>query len=154
MNTPFFSKNATVCSWSELNGLDTDVTHITVRDHCGNENDTVTLYYTRFTQLKEIVIGDECFMNVDQLNLIGLSRLQKVVIGMNSFTKKKNGFGKELNRRFFLRNCRFLKEVRIGDYSFSDYASAVIESAWEWREMMDRFTEIEEHRVWQQCIPR
>ena len=154
MNTPFFSKNAPVGSLSELNGLDTDVTHITVRDHCGNENDTVTLYFTRFTQLKEIVIGDECFMNVDQLNLIGLSRLQKVVIGMNSFTKKNNGFGKELNRRFFLRNCRFLKEVRIGDYSFSDYASAVIESAWEWREMMDRFTEIEEHRVWQQCIPR
>lgn len=154
MNTLFFSKNATVCSLSELNGLDADVTHISVSDHCGNENDTITLFFTRFTQLKEIVIGDECFMNVDQLNLIGLSKLQKVVIGMNSFTKKKNGFGKELNRRFFLRNCRSLKEVRIGDYSFSDYASAVIESTRGWEEMMDSLTEIEEHRVWQQLIPR
>ena len=105
------------------------MTHITVRDHCGNENDTITLFFTRFTQLKEIVIGDECFMNVDQLNLIGLSRLQKVVIGMNSFTKKKKTWPKEVNadRQFFLKGCPAMKKLRVDDYSFSDYSVCEME---------------------------
>ena len=93
-----------------------------------NENSTVLLHFTRFTQLKELVIGDNCFMNVDQLNLIGLSKLRSVVIGENSFTKKKNGFGKELNRRFYVKNCPSLRELRVGRYSFSDYGACEIEN--------------------------
>ena len=130
MNTPympFYTKNATVCSMNDLASIESGVTHITVSNNCGNENTAASLYFTRFTQLKELVIGDDCFMNVDQLNLIGLSKLRSVVIGENSFTKKKNGFGKESNRRFFVKNCPSLRELRVGHYSFSDYASAVIE---------------------------
>ena len=130
MNTPympFYTKNATVCSMSDLTSIESGVTHITVSNNCGNENTAASLYFTRFTQLKELVIGDNCFMNVDQLNLIGLSKLRSVVIGENSFTKKKNGFGKESNRRFYVKNCPSLRELRVGRYSFSDYASAVIE---------------------------
>ena len=130
MNTPympFYTKNATVCSTSDLASIESGVTHITVSNNCGNENTAASLYFTRFTQLKELVIGDNCFMNVDQLNLIGLSKLRSVVIGENSFTRKKNGFGKESNRRFFVKNCPSLRELRVDRYSFSDYASAVIE---------------------------
>lgn len=131
MNTPympFYTKSATVCSISELGTVDSTVTRIVVANNCGNENTASALYFTRFTQLKEIMIGDDCFMFVNQLNLIGLSALKKVVIGENSFTKKKNGFGIELNRRFFLKNCPSVRELRIGRYSFSDYSSAVIEN--------------------------
>lgn len=128
MNMPFFTKNAEVCSLNELNALDSDVTHLTVSDHCGNEYESMPLYFTHFYNLREITIGNDCFIHVDQLNLTGLSRLQKVVIGMNSFTKKKNGFGMELNRRFYVRGCNALKEVRIGSYSFSDYSTAIIEN--------------------------
>ena len=124
---PFYTKNATVCSMNDLASIESGVTHITVSDNCGNENTAASLYFTRFTQLKELVIGDNCFMNVDQLNLIGLSKLRSVVIGENSFTKKKNGFGKESNRRFYVKNCPSLRELRVGCYSFSDYVSAVIE---------------------------
>ena len=130
MNTPympFYTKNATVCSMNDLASIESGVTHITVSNNCGNENTAASLYFTRFTQLKELVIGDNCFMNVDQLNLIGLSKLRSVVIGENSFTKKKNGFGKESNRRFYVKNCPSLRELRVGRYSFSDYVSAVIE---------------------------
>ena len=130
MNTPympFYTKNATVCSMSDLASIESGVTHITVNNNCGNENTAASLYFTRFTQLKELVIGDNCFMNVDQLNLIGLSKLRSVVIGENSFTRKKNGFGRESNRRFFVKNCPSLRELRVDRYSFSDYASAVIE---------------------------
>ena len=125
---PFYTKNATVCSMSELTNLNAGVTHLTIGSNCMNENSTVLLHFTRFTQLKELVIGDNCFMNVDQLNLIGLSKLRSVVIGENSFTKKKNGFGKELNRQFYVKNCPSLRELRVGRYSFSDYGACEIES--------------------------
>ena len=123
---PFYTKNATVCSMSELTNLNAGVTHLTIGSNCMNENSTVLLHFTRFAQLKELVVGDNSCVNVDQLNLIGLSKLRSVVIGENSFTKKKNGFGKESNRRFYVKNCPSLRELRIGRYSFSDYVSAVI----------------------------
>ena len=131
MNTPympFYTKNATVCSTSDLASIESGVTHITVSNNCGNENTAASLYFTRFTQLKELVIGDDCFMNVDQLNLIGLSKLRSVVIGENSFTAHPNSFGNNPNRFFFLRGCASLKELRIGRYSFSDYATFEIEN--------------------------
>ena len=124
---PFYRRDATVCSLNDLETINATTTHITVSNNCGNENTAASLYFTRFAQLKELVIGDNCFMNVDQLNLIGLSKLRSVVIGENSFTKKKNGFGKESNRRFYVKNCPSLRELRVGRYSFSDYVSAVIE---------------------------
>ena len=124
---PFYT-NATVCSMNDLASLESGVTHITVSSNCGNENTAASLYFTRFTQLKELVIGDDCFMNVDQLNLIGLSKLRSVVIGENSFTAHPNSFGNNPNRFFFLRGCGSLKELRIGRYSFSDYATFEIEN--------------------------
>ena len=39
--------------------------------------------------LELIEVGDECFSNVNELKLIGMKGLERVLIGMNSFTKKK-----------------------------------------------------------------
>ena len=125
---PFYTKNATVCSMNDLASIESGVTHITVNNNCGNENTAASLYFTRFTQLKELVIGDNCFMNVDQLNLIGLSKLRSVVIGENSFTQHKNDAGEDPNRHFYLKNCPSLREMRIGCYSFSDYTVIDIEN--------------------------
>ena len=125
---PFYTKNATVCSMSELTNLNAGVTHLTIGSNCMNENSTVLLHLTRFAQLKELVVGDNSCVNVDQLNLIGLSKLRSVVIGENSFTAHPNSFGNNPNRFFFLRGCASLKELRIGRYSFSDYATFEIES--------------------------
>ena len=93
-----------------------------------NENSTVLLHLTRFAQLKELVVGDNSCVNVDQLNLVGLSKLKSVVIGENSFTAHSNSFGNNPNRFFFLRGCGSLKELMIGRYSFSDYATFEIEN--------------------------
>ena len=125
---PFYTKNATVCSMSELTNLNAGVTHLTIGSNCMNENSTVLLHFTRFAQLKELVVGDSSCVNVDQLNLIGLSKLRSVVIGENSFTAHPNSFGNNPNRFFFLRGCGSLKELRIGRYSFSDYATFEIEN--------------------------
>ena len=126
---PFYRRDATVCSLNDLETINATTTHITVSNNCGNEIMASGLYFTRFTQLQEIVIGDNCFMNVGQVNLIGLSKLTRVVIGMNSFTKKKNSYGEDPNRRFYVKNCPSLIELRIGRYSFSDYGVCEIENA-------------------------
>ena len=49
-------------------------------------------------------------------------------MGSNSFTKSKNGFGSDPNRRFQLKDCSALTELRVGRYSFSDYSSCEIEN--------------------------
>lgn len=83
---------------------------------------------SRFVHMKGLSIGNECFMNVDELKLIGFSLLESVVIGSESFTKKKNGWGKDPNRHFYLMNCPKVKTLKIGSRSFSDYTVCEIEN--------------------------
>ena len=131
MNTPympFYTKNATVCSMSDLASIESGVTHITVNSNCGNENTAASLYFTRFTQLKELVIGDECFMNVNETRLTGLYYLESVAIGEFSFTKEKDSFDSDPNRHFYLKNCPKLKSLKIGFFSFPDYTVIEIEN--------------------------
>ena len=77
--------------------------------------------------LETIRVGDECFANVNEVDLEGLSGLKRVVVGMNSFTLKKNGYGNDPTRDFSLRNCPALTTLNVGRYSFSDYSVCVIE---------------------------
>ena len=80
------------------------------------------------SHLRLFKVGDECFENVDEVKLIGLSKLERVVIEMNSFTKRKNSCGNDSIRHFYLRNCERLRELKIGRYSFSDYSVCEIEN--------------------------
>ena len=50
------------------------------------------------------------------------------MIGMNSFTKKKDLYGNDPARHFYLRNCERLRELKMGRYSFSDYSVCEIEN--------------------------
>ena len=50
------------------------------------------------------------------------------MIGENSFTKEKNYFGNNANRKLYVKNCDALKELKIGRYSFSDYSVIEIEN--------------------------
>ena len=50
------------------------------------------------------------------------------MIGENSFTKKRNSFGNDANRKLYVKNCDALKELKIGYYSFSDYSVIEIEN--------------------------
>ena len=75
-------------------------------------------------------MGDDCFENVEEVKLIGLSKLERVVIGKNSFTKHKNGYPKSINpdRHFYLKNCERVRELKMGRFSFSDYSVCEIEN--------------------------
>ena len=100
---------------------------ITVGDNqCNGENERIDL--SKYVNLKNVSIGYGCFENQNVLNLTGLHSLERVSIGENSFTKKKNGYGDDANRKLYVKNCDALKELKIGRYSFSDYSVIEIEN--------------------------
>ena len=75
-------------------------------------------------------MGDECFTETDELKLIGLNQLERVVIGNHSFTKVgySTKEGMNPNHHFYLKNCKRLRELKIGCQSFMDYSVCVIEN--------------------------
>ena len=93
-----------------------------------NEKSFTALVLSFFSNLKVFEVGDYSFAFVDEVKLIGLNQLERVVIGMNSFTKEKNSAGHDPNRHFYLKNCERLRELKIGCYSFSDYSVCEIEN--------------------------
>ena len=93
---------------------------------CNEANDRIDL--SKYFNLKNVSIGNECFFYQDVLNLTGLHSLERVMIGENSFTMKKNSSGNDANRKLYVKNCDALKELKIGRYSFSDYRVIEIEN--------------------------
>ena len=145
---------ANVLNVNDLNALSSTVTEIIVENRCCRDPSFTVLDFTRFTNVRRIVIGDEafmyveevklegmnklesveigdhCFMYVDELKLIGLNELESVEIGVNSFTQHKNGVNiiPDPNRHFYLQSCPKLKSLKMGRYSFSDYKVIEIEN--------------------------
>ena len=101
---------------------------IEVSDKCCNEEGLKELDLRGFMNLRELKVGNECFLYVEEVKLIGLSELESVVIGMKSFTKEKNSSGRDPNRHFYLKDCPKLKSLNMGCYSFSDYSVFEIEN--------------------------
>ena len=118
----------TATNWNQLNTLSKTVTELTVPSNSMNDASLIVLDLSRFRRLKKLVIGDECFMNVNETRLTGLYYLESVEIGMNSFTQHKNDYGNDPNRHFYVKNCPKLKSLKIGRYSFSDYTVIEIEN--------------------------
>ena len=93
---------------------------------CNGTNDRIDL--SKYFNLKNVSIGNDCFFYQDVLNLTGLHSLERVMIGENSFTKNKDSAGNDANRKLYVKNCDALKELKIGRYSFSDYSVIEIEN--------------------------
>ena len=112
------------------NSISKYITELIIPSNRCNSEKMNTLDLSLFPQLKSIVIGDECFMYVKEVKLIGLDRLERVVIGENSFTKCKNDWPRSSNpnRHFYLKNCERVRELKMGCYSFSDYSVCEIEN--------------------------
>ena len=85
-----------------------------------NENYN-TFNFSRFTLLEELIIGDDCFENVNEFVIDELNKLKSLTIGSKSFTKYKNSYGNDESRSFHVLNCAELESIEIGSYSFSDY---------------------------------
>ena len=129
INHPYLNSypNATVHSVDEFNALDSTVQSI-ILDGCNDRSLTV-LNLARFLDLKEFEVVDYSLYYVNEVKLIGLDQLERVVIGKRSFTKQKSWpVSLNPNRHFYLKNCKRLRELRIGRYSFSDYSVCEIEN--------------------------
>ena len=117
----------TVADSKEWESLEWYAKDIVVGNGCCNKS-VIVLDFKGFCILESIEIGDECFEKVNEVKLIGLNRLESVVIGKNSFTREKNDCGNDPNRHFYLKNCERVRELKMGPYSFSDYSVCEIEN--------------------------
>ena len=119
-----------VRNMGDLKNASISILVIVVASNCCNERELSVLDLSRFVNLRELKVGDECFENVNEVKLIGLKELESVVIGENSFTKQKNErfLKNDPDRHFYLKNCERLRELKIGCCSFSDYSVCEIEN--------------------------
>ena len=115
--------------WSE-EPVSNYITELVIGNNMCNTESITELDLSKYPLLKNITIGDESFTYVSVFDLTGLSELESVEIGMNSFTKYMNGYDikPDPNRHFYLKNCPKLKSLKICSYSFSDYTVCEIEN--------------------------
>ena len=127
---PKNNPHANIHSVDELRTMSSNVEVMIVDNNACNDKCFTALVLSLFSNLKVFEVGDYSFSFVDEVKLIGLDRLERVVIGMNSFTKQKNREWPSYNpnRHFYLKNCERLRELKIGCYSFSDYSVCEIEN--------------------------
>ena len=109
--------------------LHNHIEELIVSNGCCNGREWTALDLSLMSSLRLLEVGEECFAHVEEVKLIGLSQLERVVIGENSFTKENGDWGYDPNRHFYLKNCERLRELKIdGDDSFSDYSVCEIEN--------------------------
>ncbi|KAK8826484.1 hypothetical protein WA577_002037 [Blastocystis sp. JDR] len=128
---PAFVRNphANIHSVDELRAMSPSVEVIIVDHNACNEKCFTALVLSLFSNLKVLEVGDHSFSFVEEVELIGLSHLEMVVIGKNSFTGPSRLFlGDNPARHFHLKNCERLRELKMGCYSFSDYSVCEIEN--------------------------
>ena len=68
-------------------------------------------------------------MYVKNVKIDGLSKLETINIGQNSFTEHRNGYdSNSQDNSFVVKNCGSLESISIDRYSFSNYNSFIVES--------------------------
>ena len=80
--------------------------------------------------LRVLEVGDECFEYVEEVKLIGLHKLERVMIGKKCFTTCYYEWPELFMPygRFYLKNCERLRELKMGYYSFSLYSVCEMEN--------------------------
>ena len=118
---------ANVHSVDELMRMNQSVEAMIVGNTVCNDKSYTVLDLSSFSNLKVFEVGGYSFAFVDEVKMIGLNRLERVVIGKKCFTKQ-NSWGNDPNRHFYLKNCEKLRELKMGCWSFSDYSVCEIEN--------------------------
>ena len=127
---PTRNPDANIHSVDELRIMSPNVEVMIVDNNACNDKCYYQLDLSSLTNLKVFEVGDYSFAFVDEVELIGLSHLERVVIGENSFTKEKNDYPGSINpnRHFHLKDCERLRELKMGYQSFMDYSVCEIEN--------------------------
>ena len=125
---PVMEQPVILTSENPWDRMDRTIEVMNVSYNSCNERELTELDLSGFVNLRKIKVGKECFMFVNEVKIIGLSELERVAIGRNSFTQHKNDVENDPNRHFYLKNCPKLKSLKMGRYSFSDYSVCQIEN--------------------------
>ena len=104
-------RETTIHNGNEFQRLTIYVEVIIVVSHCCNESNVVGLDFSRFSNLREVRVGDDCFANVKDVNMTGLKKLEKVEFGKNCCCQASGG-------SFEVKECEKLKSVKMGDGCF------------------------------------
>ncbi|KAK8827272.1 hypothetical protein WA556_000897, partial [Blastocystis sp. ATCC 50177/Nand II] len=126
MNNEPLSKRVVVNEENQL--LHSHIQELIMSNNSCNGKEWSVLGLSLMSNLRVLEVGDDCFENVEEVKLIGLSQLERVEIGENSFTKCNHNTDFDWNRHFYLKNCERLRELKIGCGSFRDYIVCEIES--------------------------
>ena len=110
--------------------LHNHIEELVLKGKCCNGREWILLDFSILFDLRVLQVGNECFESVKEVKLIGLNRLERVMIGKNSFTKWRNVGPESIDpdRHFYLKNCERLRELKIGCFSFSDYTVCEIDN--------------------------
>ena len=114
---------ANVHSIAELNALDSSTESIIVEN--GSSGEGYVLDFSRFSNLKSLIVGDNCFEYVKIMNMTGLQKLETIKVGVSSFNRYFNTH----DTSFSVKNCTRLRELRIGQSSFEHWDLIEIENA-------------------------
>ena len=110
----------------ELTALSSSVTQLHLSYNTCHS--LLQLDLSRFVNVKEIRIDGYSFQSVEEVKIVGLNKLEVVVIGKKCFTKHTESASYDPNHVFYLKNCERLRELKMGRYSFADYSVCEIEN--------------------------
>ena len=116
------SKLTTECLSSDASAFEYSMENKKVVTIANNSFITVfKINWNSCSQLSRLIIGDNCFTNVEVFAIDELNELESIIIGEKSFTTAKNGYDGIETRSFHITNCTKLETLKIGPHSFSDY---------------------------------
>lgn len=115
------AKEATIHYGDELTELSHSLEVISIESRCCNERDLVGMDFSSVSNLRKLIVGDECCANVEEVVLVGLSMLERVEFGNQCCSEATGGL-------FEVMECKKLRSVVIGDGSFGSMQLAAFVS--------------------------
>ena len=117
---PHSDPNANIHSMDEFVAMDRRMEVLIVDSNACNDP-SITHLDVSSKGLRVFKVGENSFAYVGEVNLVELEKLERVEIGVNCFSKENN------SGHFSLKNCRQVKELKMGRYSFRGYSTCEIE---------------------------
>ena len=105
--------------------LHNHIKELFIQDNSCNGPEWTALDLGFIPSLRLFEVGSHCFTSVNEVKVIGLNQLERVVIGRDSFWHLSDSC---TNGHFYVKNCERLRELKIGCYSFNHYGACEIEN--------------------------
>ena len=100
---------------------------LVITDDCFNKEDQwIVLDLQNMPDLRSVEIGNRCFKYTQELHIVGLENLERVVIGDKSFTMREDHLDYDVDCQFHVKDCPKLRELKIGAKSFVSFTECEI----------------------------